>query len=334
MPAPSEREMRMKEYLLSGGLHEIKTPAPSGSDTDKIPQNAKRIYIFETGEFEEFERNKHPDVHMRTLNRYMASTNITKSELYGSCILGVVCMPLFDKSEEKSDSASHAKSLKFGYYIDENRLYLVGRERPLTKLADTLSENRFSEHTTTAGFFCVLLNFLLEDDLTFLNNTEKALGLLEDKLIKSVPDGFSGNLIPHRKNLMNLDFFYEQLSDLAENISSGSSVLLSKEDCMSYTRLSDRADRLHSRVTFLREYLMQIREMHQTLISEKQSKTMNLLAVISAIFLPLTLLVGWYGMNFTKMPELESDLGYPAVIIASVVIVVIEIIIFRKKHLL
>lgn len=59
---------------------------------------------------------------------------------------------------------------------------------------------------------------------------------------------------------------------------------------------------------------------------------MTMLAVISAIFLPLTLLVGWYGMNFAYMPELHWTYGYPVVIALSVVIVVVEIVIFRHNR--
>ena len=61
---------------------------------------------------------------------------------------------------------------------------------------------------------------------------------------------------------------------------------------------------------------------------------MNLLTVVSAIFLPLTLLVGWYGMNFIYMPELRWAFGYPGVFVVAVLIVCIEIILFKKKKLL
>ena len=44
---------------------------------------------------------------------------------------------------------------------------------------------------------------------------------------------------------------------------------------------------------------------------------MTMLAVISAIFLPLTLLAGWYGMNFAYMPELHWTYGYPLVTCAK-----------------
>jgi magnesium transporter len=58
---------------------------------------------------------------------------------------------------------------------------------------------------------------------------------------------------------------------------------------------------------------------------------MTVLTVVTTIFMPLTLIVGWYGMNFRYMPELEWHWGYPVIIIASVVIVVASLLFFKKK---
>ena len=58
---------------------------------------------------------------------------------------------------------------------------------------------------------------------------------------------------------------------------------------------------------------------------------MTVLTVITSIFLPLTLIAGWYGMNFTHMPELNWAYGYPVIIIISVVIVALCLFWFRRK---
>ena len=57
---------------------------------------------------------------------------------------------------------------------------------------------------------------------------------------------------------------------------------------------------------------------------------MKVFTVVTAIFLPLTLLAGWYGMNF-DMPEFKSVYGYPVVIAVSAAIVLFLILIFKKK---
>ena len=47
-------------------------------------------------------------------------------------------------------------------------------------------------------------------------------------------------------------------------------------------------------------------------IQEKSDQRLSVLTIISAIFLPLTLLAGIYGMNFQDMPELHLRYAYPA----------------------
>jgi len=58
---------------------------------------------------------------------------------------------------------------------------------------------------------------------------------------------------------------------------------------------------------------------------------MNLFTLITTIFFPLTILVGWYGMNFNSMPEFTWKYGYIYVIALSVAIVVVMMFIGKKK---
>ena len=91
---------------------------------------------------------------------------------------------------------------------------------------------------------------------------------------------------------------------------------------------------LHDHVELLREYLVQIRELYQSLIDVQQNKVMSILTVVTTIFLPLTLIAGWYGMNFPNMPEFRWKYAYPVVIIASIFIIAGEIVYFKKKKML
>ena len=61
---------------------------------------------------------------------------------------------------------------------------------------------------------------------------------------------------------------------------------------------------------------------------------MKILTVVTTIFLPLSLLAGWYGMNFTGMPELTWKYGYPAAIAVSVGIVILSLWTLQKEKVL
>jgi magnesium transporter len=66
--------------------------------------------------------------------------------------------------------------------------------------------------------------------------------------------------------------------------------------------------------------------------SRKMNEIMKTLTIISAIFIPLTFIVGVYGMNFENMPELRYKYGYYGVMVAMFVLVIGLIIYFKKRR--
>ena len=58
---------------------------------------------------------------------------------------------------------------------------------------------------------------------------------------------------------------------------------------------------------------------------------MKVFTVITTVFLPLTLIAGWYGMNFAAIPELEWRYGYLYVILLSVFVCSLCILFFKHK---
>lgn len=92
-----------------------------------------------------------------------------------------------------------------------------------------------------------------------------------------------------------------------------------------------RVELLQNHVHLLRENVLQIRELYQSMQDARQNKIMVVITIVTTIFLPLTLITGWYGMNFVYMPELQWRYGYFAVIMISLIIVIAEIIYFKKK---
>ena len=95
--------------------------------------------------------------------------------------------------------------------------------------------------------------------------------------------------------------------------------------------MTDDVIRLREESQLLREYCTQIQSLFQSEIDIRQNRIMQILTIVTTIFLPLTLLAGWYGMNFSGMPELHWKYGYPAIILVSVAVVVLSLWVCKKK---
>ena len=84
-------------------------------------------------------------------------------------------------------------------------------------------------------------------------------------------------------------------------------------------------------VNSLLDYTVQIRDTYQSKLDVKQNRIMTVLTIVTTVFMPLTLIVGWYGMNFKYMPELDSKWGYPVVIAVCIAIVISSLLFFKRK---
>ena len=124
---------------------------------------------------------------------------------------------------------------------------------------------------------------------------------------------------------------YSQLDDVAGRLRENEAGLFSPEEERLFRLYEERVIRLREESQLLREYCLQVQTMFQAEIDLRQNRTMKILTVVTTIFLPLSLLAGWYGMNFTGMPELTWKYGYPAAIAVSVGIVILSLWICKKK---
>ena len=95
--------------------------------------------------------------------------------------------------------------------------------------------------------------------------------------------------------------------------------------------LGRRTGRYLQKVCALQELVAQLREAYQSQLAIQQNDLMRVFTIVTVLFLPLTLITGWFGMNFVNMPELQSEWGYPVIIAASILLVAGLLWFFRHK---
>ena len=139
-------------------------------------------------------------------------------------------------------------------------------------------------------------------------------------------------IIAYRKELLRLKRYYEQLDTIMDSLLLNENKLLSEEGIQHFTILANRTTRYLSNVLNLRDYVTQMREACQAQIDIEQNNLMRLFTVITTVFQPLTLMVGWYGMNFSGMPEINWKYAYPVFIGASTLVCVLLLLLFKKKR--
>ena len=290
------------------------------SDLPDAEENS--IYLMSFDEFTEHPRKlprKNAFIHSMTPIQYC------KIEKYKECIQGTMRIPKGNKGQLTIHN--------FGFYLTGSELYFVEESHFLMEHFNKMLEGDYNNYSLRQ-ILLALLEQLLTEDVLYLQKQEEHLSELEEELLKRVPDYFYEMIMKYRKRLNIFHSYYEQLINMCDVMQTSVNIQLMEEEKAEWQLFSNRAERLHDHVEMLREYLVQIRELYQSLIAVKQNQVMSILTVVTTIFLPLTLIVGWYGMNFPNMPEFGWKYAYLAVIIVSITVVVIEVIYFKKKKML
>ena len=161
---------------------------------------------------------------------------------------------------------------------------------------------------------------------------ERELDTMEHTIIEGDDDDFpTVRLNDIRSDIRDLRIHYEQLMDLGQELEENENNFFKTENLRYFRLFLNRMARLHDTSTSLREYTMQLRDQYKAHLDIKQNRIMTVLTVVTTIFMPLTLIVGWYGMNFKYMPELESRWGYPIIIAVSLLVAAGSLLFFKKK---
>ncbi len=176
--------------------------------------------------------------------------------------------------------------------------------------------------------FCVKF---MDADLDNLGRYSRKIMQIEEEIHNNELDEVTQKIAQIRKELLILREYYDEMHDFGKQLEENENNFFSGKNLEYFGIISDRADRLMGRTMYLLDYVGQVRETYEGKVAEKQNANMEFLTIISTIFFPLTLITGWYGMNFGNMPELAN--GYPGVIALSLAVIAIVIFIFKKRNI-
>ena len=187
------------------------------------------------------------------------------------------------------------------------------------------------EYMTPPEFLCTWLQSFLLEDLFFLSRSEQKMLLLEEKILECAEENFHKDIQKYKQSISRLYRYYNQMLEFTNEFPREKKAEFSQAETEHFEDYKNRLRHLLEETRFLREYLMEIQELYQAEIDIRQNHIMKILTIVATIFFPLSLISGWYGMNFPDMPELKNPHSYPVVTGVSICIVIFTLLFFKKK---
>lgn len=209
----------------------------------------------------------------------------------------------------------------FAVFVTNNKDMLTGE-----------LENLAHSNLDYAGILLSLMANATDNDYIKLENLENELNDFDEKLsMERNLEKYSRKIMYYKKYLIKLKHHYEQINYIIDFFAGHSELLTLQEEKDKLYMLTRRIPKLVKEVVTFMDNLSQTRENYQAQIQIKQSNLMKIFTIITVIFTPLQIIVGWYGMNL-MMPEFKFKYSYPIVFGLCIIIIVTLIAIFKKKN--
>ena len=301
----------MKYYQIQNTLNKVAKEELQPGNTSVIVMTKK--------EFSNQAKKQFPDLNTEELFK---EHYVTKAEVSYDMLSGCFAIP---DRKDPSDT-DHI----FYFLLNKNGLIFIDDEDFVTSILQSIHTSKKWKNPSMARFLYDFIDTMIKDDLRVLESYEMELEEMEERLNVKDTAFSSRKLNRIRSKVRYMMMHYDQLIDLVEELDENENGFFSEEELIYFPKLLRRIERLYSTISSIREYTLQVKDMAKEKIDLKQNSITTLLTVVTTVFMPLTLITGWYGMNFHHMPELSWPFAYPLLFVIFVVIVILMLYFFKK----
>ena len=304
----------MAYYLLEENIR------PCGVEELQNPAGRQYVAVLSSPEWER-ERDRF-DMGIE-LDLDAGNIHNTKAEVNYDSLTGTFQIP--DRNDLKGEDFC------FAFALDEKGIVFIDDSGKALQMIDEIRRTKRWREPSLERFLYDFLELIVDRDLSLMERFESELNRIEEGILASREQEDLVRVNEIRSDLRELLVHYEQIIDLTQELEENENGFFREENLRYFHLFMNLMGRRYDYAASLRDYTMQVRDLYNAQLEVKQNRIMTLLTVVTTIFMPLTLIAGWYGMNFRYMPELEWRAGYPIVIAVSVAVVVFCLIFFKKK---
>lgn len=269
---------------------------------------------------------KHYNIHALTLEDIVNTNQRSKFEDYDSYVVSIMKMIYYDdeiRSEQLTVILMEGMVISFqeihggdAFDMIRNRIR-QGKGRIRKMGADYLAY--------------ALLDAVVDCYFTILEKFGDRIELLEEELMEEPTKETLKQLHFMKREMIFLRKAVWPMRELINNLERSETELIKPSTDIYLRDLHDHSVRVIDTVETFRDLLSGMMDIYLSSVSNRMNEVMKVLTIITTIFVPVTFIVGVYGMNFDFMPELHSKWGYPLTWFVIIVTIGSLLIYFRRK---
>jgi magnesium transporter len=241
---------------------------------------------------------------------------------------------------ERIDAPSNGDDKKFSIRTSQVSAYLfhgmlvTHHYKPLRSVTYALQMCGKNPQTLGRGpdfLFHLIIDDIVDNYTPILDAMDDSIDEMEDEVFKKPSQRCMVRILQLKKDIMTTRRIAMYQREMLNRLSRGEFHLITQDEIIYYRNVYDHLVRMTDLAESYRDVVSGLLDAYLSVTSNNLNRVMKVLTIISTIFLPLSVITGFFGMNFEFLPGLHWEYGHTAATIFMVVVAVGMLWVFRRN---
>lgn len=224
------------------------------------------------------------------------------------------------------------RTIQIAFFVNEQLLVTARKARSLSieHIWEKCTTDKNTLHQGPAHVAYLISRFLTDRYTGIITGMESRLDELEDEMFEHPGDNLLEELVGYGRNLKKLNRIFTYHQNIFSKLGSKTQPFVPKHGRREFNDVFEHTERLVTLSGLYTDLTDDLINGYISITGHRLNQIMKILTIVTTIFLPLTLLVGVYGMNFEYIPELKIKYAYFFLLGVMVTIATFLLLVFRR----
>ncbi len=177
-----------------------------------------------------------------------------------------------------------------------------------------------------------LLDVIIDNYFVIMEKIGEEMEFIDEELINNPTPSTLDQIYSLKREILYIRKCIWPLREIINKIERDESSFIKDKTKIYFRDVYEHAIQAIDTIETYRDIISGMMDLYLSSISNKMNEIMKVLTIIGTIFIPLTFIVGVYGMNFEYMPELKMHYSYPVVWLIMLILGIFMLIMFRRRN--
>jgi len=220
--------------------------------------------------------------------------------------------------------------------MNSNFVLVISKEDTpiLEEIFSKITCNTKNSFKSTTKLFYIILDLLVDNIFPILSRFEDQLDILEKNLLNNLDYDATKEILGIKQSILKLKRIFIFEGEVLYRITHEEIKFVNTEQLIYLKDVYHHIEKLNVLLEEYNNWASNLSDAYSSNSSSKLNDRMNLLTIISFVFMPLGFLTGWYGMGFDNMPETKLHYGYVYFIFFTLSLTIGLFVYFKKRKFL